>query len=845
MIMRKKFMRISAIIPVLAAVNVFGQNLSFVAAADNRDYIIQYKAALQEVNDMSVNPIPSIPRPLFFISTGDFDPVESNMEIYNDTATYPNLPPFYPVVGNHEFETPSDMNAILNILLPDLQNVVNWGEQGTYAFDHGNVHCIVLDLYNENPEGEVDADLLLWLQEDLNTTTQDHVFVFAHEPAFPRYRHLGDALDQYPESRNAFWRTLVIDPRVRAYFCGHTHYFNRMRVRDPSTAGTTGFPDDPGGLFQVDVGNIGNALGDGKLTLVYISVESDSVRFRAVSTPRLEANWSVADEWSIPGTHRFPATLYEPLAASEVSGNVEIQWSSIDGLDPSSTTSLYVSSTAGARWDTLWSGVTTDSSYLWDTTINPDGTRYMVRIVDQGHSGFGMDQSEGVFTVNNPGNALPEISLQAPAEDDTLLGIVNVEWTADDADGDVLTISLETSFDKGVSWQALAVNEPNDGLYEWDTQLEPNSSTCQMKVKCTDGAVWQETVSRLFRIKNSRIALSDTIFRHIEGGGGGTIIANIVDETQLTDHMYRLSFDDTTEAVKTYDVFDINEGINVVEDTIELDGLTEGPLFDGMRLVIFDYTKSIVDESNTGWTTGSTDLTHSTSLPVIDMGSYIINGVPYPADYRIEIFDHVVDTSNSYLGAFEIPIPFTVMNVSENRQVDLLFVEIDNNEMISPFDEIYILEEGVGDPVVTWRIFFSGDVNYIAPAAGDIFELKTLKPFTGSDVYEFSQNLTGVNQDNADIGVRGFQLYQNYPNPFNHETGIAYYLPFLSHVSLRIYNVLGQEVNRLVEMVQPPGDKMVRWNGKDSHNKPVDSGLYVYSLKLGDHIIQKKMIFIK
>ena len=146
------------------------RGISFVAIADNRSYVNEYRFVLQDINDVTVNPEPVVLFPQFLVACGDIDPVARNMVIYADTVAYPNLPPYYPVVGNHEFETPSDMKYILNSMIPYLENRVNSGIQGTSSFDYGTVHCVVLDQYSTNGEGEVDEHLQDWLQAVRNAT---------------------------------------------------------------------------------------------------------------------------------------------------------------------------------------------------------------------------------------------------------------------------------------------------------------------------------------------------------------------------------------------------------------------------------------------------------------------------------------------------------------------------------------------------------------------------------------------------------------------------------------------------------------------------------------------------
>jgi hypothetical protein len=105
---------------------------------------------------------------------------------------------------------------------------------------------------------------------------------------------------------------------------------------------------------------------------------------------------------------------------------------------------------------------------------------------------------------------------------------------------------------------------------------------------------------------------------------------------------------------------------------------------------------------------------------------------------------------------------------------------------------------------------------------------------------------------------QAFVLQQNYPNPFwseatspalgggNPTTQIRYELPKAAHVSVIIYNSLGQEIRRLVDRVQPAGYHLAAWNGRDQRGKPVPSGIYHYRLQVGDEFVStKKMLMAK
>lgn len=85
-----------------------------------------------------------------------------------------------------------------------------------------------------------------------------------------------------------------------------------------------------------------------------------------------------------------------------------------------------------------------------------------------------------------------------------------------------------------------------------------------------------------------------------------------------------------------------------------------------------------------------------------------------------------------------------------------------------------------------------------------------------------------------------FSLSQNYPNPFNPTTSIKYEVPKQSFVSLKVYNVLGIEVESLVNETKQQGNYEVNWNATS-----FPSGVYFYELQAGDYKERRKMILIK
>jgi len=100
---------------------------------------------------------------------------------------------------------------------------------------------------------------------------------------------------------------------------------------------------------------------------------------------------------------------------------------------------------------------------------------------------------------------------------------------------------------------------------------------------------------------------------------------------------------------------------------------------------------------------------------------------------------------------------------------------------------------------------------------------------------------TPLDADDDPFAVpRMLALDQNYPNPFNPSTTISFSIPERSHVNLRIFNVLGQEVTTLVDEIKSAGEYEIEWNAGLQA-----SGIYFYRLQVEDRVLTKKMALLK
>ncbi|RPI66530.1 MAG: T9SS C-terminal target domain-containing protein [Ignavibacteriales bacterium] len=104
-----------------------------------------------------------------------------------------------------------------------------------------------------------------------------------------------------------------------------------------------------------------------------------------------------------------------------------------------------------------------------------------------------------------------------------------------------------------------------------------------------------------------------------------------------------------------------------------------------------------------------------------------------------------------------------------------------------------------------------------------------------------SNVVTGI-KDNIGSGNLSYTLYQNYPNPFNPNTQIKYSVPKSSQVVIKVFDILGNEVNTLVNEEKPAGGYNVEFR---IENLELSSGVYFYQLKAGDYVNTKKMLLLK
>jgi len=133
-----------------------------------------------------------------------------------------------------------------------------------------------------------------------------------------------------------------------------------------------------------------------------------------------------------------------------------------------------------------------------------------------------------------------------------------------------------------------------------------------------------------------------------------------------------------------------------------------------------------------------------------------------------------------------------------------------------------------------WRFDALEDLGVNSDGADDIRDFSILHNHGDT---EGSPLITFIDETHK---INNYSLVQNYPNPFNPNTRIRYSVPSISQVSLKIYNVLGKEIEIIVDEEKEAGTYEVNWNAAN-----LPSGVYFYRIQSGSFVETKKMLLMK
>ncbi len=182
------------------------------------------------------------------------------------------------------------------------------------------------------------------------------------------------------------------------------------------------------------------------------------------------------------------------------------------------------------------------------------------------------------------------------------------------------------------------------------------------------------------------------------------------------------------------------------------------------------------------------------------------------------------------------PVMSFQVKLYKNGKIEFLYTEgsFGSWNPTSPSASIGIagVTQGTGN-------FISMDNNFTFPTSNTELTITT-KPQNNQLFIFAPTTIMGVNTQQISTTPQQFSLEQNFPNPFNPATTIQFSLPAKAFVSLKVFDILGNEVETLVNEVKPTGTHQAQFTASR-----LSSGMYFYKLISGNNVEIKKMLLVK
>jgi len=174
-------------------------------------------------------------------------------------------------------------------------------------------------------------------------------------------------------------------------------------------------------------------------------------------------------------------------------------------------------------------------------------------------------------------------------------------------------------------------------------------------------------------------------------------------------------------------------------------------------------------------------------------------------------------------------------------------VIVDEKIFLEEQDTVYYYKPDTTLPSGTylWNVTAYDELNYNYKASppGSII-LEGIIDTTNTTDTTDTTGINGIENKNC-ITPHNFKLLENSPNPFNPETKIKYELPVAGNVTIKIYNMMGQQVRTLVNGFREAGYHQVIWDGCNDESHRVPSGVYIFIMHSGNRTLMQKALLMK
>ncbi len=217
--------------------------------------------------------------------TGDYVTQPQNEEEWKKFIKYTKYikVPIFLTIGNHEIAGQRYADIIYKELVEHPKNEI------FYEIKYSNSHFIILSSEEWEKEGRISDTQFNWLKNVLNSSKKKHKFIFTHRPFYiPEDigHHRDDAYTAYPELRDKLWK-LFKKNNITAVFCGHEHFYNRMKINE---------------IYHIITGGAGAPLyaepeRGGFYHYIRIDVNKDEVRYSCIKVSTETGKSEVVDKF--------------------------------------------------------------------------------------------------------------------------------------------------------------------------------------------------------------------------------------------------------------------------------------------------------------------------------------------------------------------------------------------------------------------------------------------------------------------------------------------------------------------------------------------------------------------
>lgn len=341
------------------------------------------------------------------------------------------------------------------------------------------------------------------------------------------------------------------------------------------------------------------------------------------------------------------------------------------------------------------------------------------------------------------------------------------------------------------------------------------------------------------------------------GIGTGSLDVNVLNSAEIIDGaFYKVNFN-SSGALPNYvtSSYDVIRTFNSITDTIltvsggEIKGSTTSSPFDGMTVTVHNDTAVVVDFVKSGWLVGESNLT----MKISQDSSSPARNVAWPSDYQIKWYDKVVATTPF----FKIPVNFLVTDLTNGDSVAAELFDNDGNKELSIGDVIVFIHYPDINNLSQFKLTYK--IKYLQPPGigyqpkypkpGDIFLVKTTKPFANGDYFSFSTKASTIDVKSAKESLNKIGVV---PNPYIaqaswerrnlNQTGRGErridFINLPAECKIRIYTIGGLLIKTL-EKTSGPEDGSVSWNLVSEDGMDVAYGLYIYHVEapnVGEYI---------